>query len=156
MRIGEFERRLSVELRVAYVGRRMTARALAAVGDVGLSEGAWWTLYELSGVPDGLSLVELARRTAFSASAVTAVTDTLAARGWISRERDGEDRRRVVAVITEEGLIALDAGLTCAEQAFATDHVRLSPAQWDSLDRLLALLLADAEVVGTTQRAAAR
>lgn len=148
---------MPVELRVAFVGRRMAARALAAVEDVGLSEGAWWTLYELAGAVGRLSLVDVARRTGFSASAVTAATDTLAARGLISRERDGEDRRRVLAVITEAGLTALDACLACAEQAFTPDRVRLEPAQWESLERLLTLLVDDpARFAGATRRVAAR
>ena len=121
----------------------MAGRALAAVEGVGISEGAWWVLYGLAGTPGGLPLVQLARRTGFSASTVTAVTDQLAARGWISRERAADDRRRVVAVVTEAGLTALDAGLDSAEQAFAADRSRLSPAQWQSLDRLLLLLSTD-------------
>lgn len=134
---------MPVQLRVADVGRRMAGRALAAVEGVGISEGAWWVLYGLAGTPGGLPLVQLARRTGFSASTVTAVTDQLAARGWISRERAADDRRRVVAVVTEAGLTALDAGLDSAEQAFAADRSRLSPAQWQSLDRLLLLLSTD-------------
>ena len=148
---------MPVELRVAYVGRRMAARALAAVQDVGISEGAWWVLHELVGAPGGLPLVELARRTAFSASAVTAVTDQLAARGWISRERATGDRRQVVAALTKAGRTALDAGLARAEQAFTAERGRLSPVQWQQLELLLTRLVPGlAEETAPAHRQAAR
>jgi DNA-binding MarR family transcriptional regulator len=114
---------LPVELRVADVGRRMAGRVLAAVEDAGISEGAWWVLYELASTPGGLPLTQLARRTGFSASTMTAVTDHLAALGWTSRER-------AAAVVTEAGLSALDAGLDAAERAFAADRARRSGRTW--------------------------
>ena len=126
-----------MQLLVAEAGRRMAACALAAVQDVGLSEGAWWVLHELAVTPDGLALVQLAHRTGFSPSTVTGVTDHLAARGWIRRERATDDRRRIVAIITEQGCAVLNAGLARAEAAFTSHRDRLTPAQWHTLRQLL-------------------
>ena len=119
----------------------MTARAQAVVGDVGLSEGAWWVLYELARACRGLSLVEVAHRTSLSPSTVTAVTDHLAGRGWIDRARAVGDRRRVVVVITAAGTHALEAGLARCEQEFAAQRDRLTAAEWQTLDAILVRLL---------------
>jgi len=96
-------RPLPVELLISAAGRRMAVAALAALRDVGISEGAWWVLYELTTAGSGLSLVEVARRSGLSPSTVTTVTDHLAERGWIVRERAEDDRRRVVAQMTSAG-----------------------------------------------------
>ncbi|PWK26123.1 hypothetical protein BC793_1675 [Actinoplanes xinjiangensis] len=49
----------------------MTVTALHTVAEVGISEGAWWVLYELAHADQGLSLVDIVGLTPFSASAVT-------------------------------------------------------------------------------------
>ena len=130
----------TVELLISDLGRRMTAQALAAVHSAGISEGAWWVLYELAHVTHGLSLVDVAHRTALSPSTVTTVTDQLAARGWIERARAADDRRRVVVVITELGADVLDDALTCCDKVFATHRDRLTTAEWQQLQHLLTRL----------------
>ncbi|GAA4609524.1 hypothetical protein GCM10023107_92030 [Actinoplanes octamycinicus] len=115
----------------------MTMHALAAVDSVGISEGAWWVLYELAHATHGLSLIEVAQRTSLSPSTVTTVTDQLAARGWIDRERAADDRRRVVVVITDAGADVLDEALARCETKFAEYHSRLTGAEWQQLQDLL-------------------
>ena len=132
--------RLPVELVISDLGRRMAAQALAAVDGAGISEGAWWVLYELAHVSHGLSLVEVAHRTSLSPSTVTTVTDQLAARGWIERARAVDDRRRVVVVITEAGAAVLEDGLDRCETAFAADRHRLTADEWQQLQQLLTRL----------------
>ena len=75
-----------------------------------------------------------------AATATTLVT-TLETRGWVVRERDPDDRRRVVVSLTEDGSKVLEAGDVVAESAMADLLARLSPEQ-------LARLLTGLEVLG--------
>jgi DNA-binding MarR family transcriptional regulator len=50
-------------------------------------------------------LGELASFAGSSKSAMTRLVDGLERRGWVSRRRDAEDRRRVVAELTKAGLV---------------------------------------------------
>lgn len=50
-----------------------------------------------------VSLSELARSVHLSSSTVIGILDRLEHKGWIRRERDRRDRRRVNAYLTEEG-----------------------------------------------------
>ncbi|MBB4743985.1 DNA-binding MarR family transcriptional regulator [Actinoplanes octamycinicus] len=133
-------RALPVELMISDVGRRMTALALAALDEAGLSEGGWWVLGALASVEDGLSLVDVAHRTALSSSTVTTVTEQLAERGWIERRRAVDDRRRVLVAITPAGRVVLGQARAQCEQAFAAHHDALSSEEWQQLTTLLGRL----------------
>lgn len=86
---------------------------------------------------EGASCTEVSDRMVTKDSDVTRLLDRLEARGLISRGRASEDRRRVVARITEDGLSVL-AGL---DGPVAETHRRqlghLSEAQLATLGKLL-------------------
>ncbi len=68
----------------------------------------------LSGLADGSNASSaLAHRLAVSAPSVTAVVDGLVARGFVEREADTDDRRRLTLLLTPTG----DATLRAADDA---------------------------------------
>jgi DNA-binding MarR family transcriptional regulator len=69
-----------------------------------LSSNQYNVLRILRGAPDGLSCGEVGNRMITRDPDITRMLDRLAKRGLISRTRDANDRRTVVARITQEGL----------------------------------------------------
>jgi DNA-binding MarR family transcriptional regulator len=69
-----------------------------------LSSTQYNVLRILRGAPDGLPCGEIASRMITRDPDVTRLLDRLEKRGLISRSREAEDRRTVVARITPEGL----------------------------------------------------
>ncbi len=67
------------------------------------------------------------------ATATTLIT-TLESRGWVSREHDPEDRRRVVVTVTDAGLERLTAAQRAAEDSMVS---ALDPLSDDDVRRLL-------------------
>lgn len=130
-------RRLPAGLVIAAAGRRMTAEALAAMADLGVGEGAWCVLYAVATAGPDVALVDVARRTGLSPSAVMAISDRLAKRGWLERVRATTDHRRVVLTMRAAGYAVLDAGLARCEAAFAAVQGR-DARECDELKRLLA------------------
>ena len=122
---------------VSAAGRQLTATGMAALNRYGVTEAGWWVLHEIAAVPEGLSLVEVARRAQLGASTVTTISDQLAAAGWITRCRDRVDRRRVVAVLTPAGRAVIDEARVEVSTALAVIWERLSAAERDTLTRLL-------------------
>jgi DNA-binding MarR family transcriptional regulator len=55
------------------------------------------------------TLKDLAERLSVSAPSMSATVSTLEARGWLTRERDAQDRRIVWIALTEEGRRAYEA-----------------------------------------------
>lgn len=58
--------------------------------------------------PEGLATLDIAERMLERAPGVTRLLDRLGKAGLVQRERDTEDRRRVVVEITREGLSLLE------------------------------------------------
>ncbi len=54
--------------------------------------------------PDGLPTLTISERMMEKTPGVTRLLDRLEKRGWVARERDSEDRRRVWVKITRDGL----------------------------------------------------
>jgi DNA-binding MarR family transcriptional regulator len=98
---------------------------LAAECDMTLAE--YEVLSHLAEAPDRrLRMNELADLARLSPSGLTRRFDALARRGWVTRERCDDDRRGVVAKLTEEGL----------EQQKAAAPVHLRGARTYFLDEL--------------------
>jgi DNA-binding MarR family transcriptional regulator len=105
---------------------RTFARALVVVPRVleaelqaahGVTMTEYFVLVNLSEAPDRrLRMSELATRGALSLSAISRVVDGLERRGMVSRERCPEDRRGLLAVLS-------DRGLACLVEAYPT-HLR--------------------------------
>lgn len=85
------------------------ARVDASFHDGRLSLPRTGALYHLSKGP--LPLSELAERLHCGRSNVTSLVDRLERESWIRREPDPDDRRVVLAVLTEEGRTVLNRAL---------------------------------------------
>lgn len=104
----------------------------------GLTLSDYEVLVCLSEAPEGrLRMGSVADRTVSTRSAISRSTDRLVARGWVRRERSGEDQRGFYAQLTDEGQEALDR--------LAPDHVAtvrsalidlLDPAELAVLERI--------------------
>src|SRR5262249_51275020 len=78
--------------------------AADALTDLGLTAGAFFALLELSdSSPAGLAPSELARRLAVARRTATLYVDILTRQGWVARSAHPEDRRMVLAQLTEQG-----------------------------------------------------
>lgn len=80
------------------------------------------------------TLGEIARIQGVTPATATTLVTTLESRGWVIREHDLEDRRRVVVSLTDEGTTVLARSQAIAEAAMAD---LLEPLTSDQLTRLL-------------------
>lgn len=97
-------------------GRLAEARLDAALAGLGLSSPRVWVLLHLVDAGGSLPLGDLAERTGFVKSNATQMVDRMQAEGLARRVYDPEDRRRVLAEVTDEGRGRLTDGLRVAEQ----------------------------------------
>jgi DNA-binding MarR family transcriptional regulator len=79
--------------------------ATDVLADLDLTAGAFGALLELSEVsPGGLAPSELARRLCVARRTATLYVDILERQGWAARQAHPDDRRMVLATLTEEGM----------------------------------------------------
>src|SRR3954470_16341453 len=111
--------------------------------DAGLTHMGYIVLFTLSERPDRrLSMSRLAKLVSASLSRLSHVVARLEAQGWVRRERDPEDGRVQIAVLTDDGyakVVASAAGHAEAVQQLVFD--RLTPAQVRQLVKLADALL---------------
>ena len=69
----------------------------------GLSMGEAPVLDLLAREKGGMGPSDLADRLGYTRSRMTRILDSLVAKGFVSRQGDPADRRRVIAVVTDEG-----------------------------------------------------
>jgi DNA-binding MarR family transcriptional regulator len=122
-------------LRTADVVRRGLSRI---VEPYGITLQQYNVLRILRGAhPEPLPTLEIGERLIEQTPGITRLLDRLEEKGYVRRERSGEDRRLVHARVTPaalELLAALDADVDAADEAAMT---ALSPAQVRQLVRLL-------------------
>ena len=83
--------------------------ATEILSDLGVTAGAFFALLELEAVGDaGIAPSELARRLAVARRTATLYVDILVKNGWVSREAHPDDKRMILARLTEDGRIVLD------------------------------------------------
>ena len=112
---AEEERVWRTFARALVVVPRVLEAELQAAHSVTMTE--YFVLVNLSEAPDRrLRMSELAARGAMSLSAISRVVDGLERRGLVERERCPEDRRGLLAVLS-------DPGLACLVEAYPT-HLR--------------------------------
>lgn len=128
---------------LAKAGRLAEARLDSALSGLGLSSARVWVLLHLVDAGGALSLKELAERTGFVKSNATQMADRLQAEGLARRAYDPEDRRRVLAEVTEEGRGRLAEGLRVAEEVQRGLLGPLGPEGRDELAGLLERLFDD-------------
>ena len=122
--------------------------------DAGLTHMGYIVLFTLSEQPDRrLSMSRLAKMVSASLSRLSHVVARLEAQGWMRRERDPEDGRVQIAVLTDAGydkVVSSAPGHAEAVQQLVFD--RLSPAQVRQLVKLAdALLESPVEVKAADQ-----
>jgi DNA-binding MarR family transcriptional regulator len=111
--------------------------------DAGLTHMGYIVLFTLSERPDRrLSMSRLAKLVSASLSRLSHVVARLEAQGWVRRERDPEDGRVQIAVLTDPGyakVVGTAPGHAEAVQQLVFD--RLTPAQVRQLVKLADALL---------------
>jgi DNA-binding MarR family transcriptional regulator len=101
------------------------------LADLGVTAGAFFALLELQAVDHpGLAPSELARRLAVARRTATLYVDILLKHGWVSRSAHPDDKRMILAKLTDEGRELLaTVGVTYKEQlARLMDSLNLTQA----------------------------
>jgi DNA-binding MarR family transcriptional regulator len=76
----------------------------------GISEGEYGVLVNLSEAPEHrLRMCDLAQRLRMSPSGLTRRIDGMVRHGWVAREPSHDDRRVMLAVLTDDGMAKLGA-----------------------------------------------
>ncbi|HUJ15745.1 MAG TPA: MarR family winged helix-turn-helix transcriptional regulator [Thermoanaerobaculia bacterium] len=101
---------------------RLTDRA--AQSQLGLSGAQLFVLHELGKTP-ALSLSELAERTRTDQSSVSVVVSRLVENGYITRDRDSRDARRLVLNLTRSGRAVAEKSPPVAQEKIidALEHI---------------------------------
>ncbi len=118
-----------------------------ALEDLHLTAGAFNALVELGKVGDrGIAPSELARRLAVARRTATLYVDILTRQGWAVRESHPEDRRMVLARLSEKGQALLDNEGERYQRRLADLLGEMSPDQADRLRQLLAQITSEIRV----------
>ena len=106
--------------------------------DAGLTHMGYFVLSALSEQPDRrLAMSKLAKQVSASLSRLSHVVARLEAQGWVRRERDPEDGRVQIAVLTEAGFAkVVESAPGHAEAVQQLIFDRLSAAQMRQLAKL--------------------
>ncbi|MFB9688699.1 MarR family winged helix-turn-helix transcriptional regulator [Amycolatopsis plumensis] len=116
--------------------RRGVGRIDAALAGQGVALRDYYVLVCIgeSGPP---SQQRVADRLGLDRSDLVKVLDRLEAAGWVSRERDTEDRRRHVLTLTEHGRATVGKVEEVSNAVNGELLARLSPGEQETLHRLL-------------------
>ncbi|GIF16381.1 MarR family winged helix-turn-helix transcriptional regulator [Actinoplanes teichomyceticus] len=127
---------------IAALSRQLTARMAMVLEQHALTEAGWWLLTELAVAPDGgLPLNEVARRARLGASTATLLSDQFAERGLLVRERSPQNRRLVLAQLTEAGRRRVTEVRGQLNELFGGTYARLTADEQQTLSRLLTRML---------------
>jgi DNA-binding MarR family transcriptional regulator len=133
-------------LALARADDRVQRSLTEALGRSGLTPTKFNVLMELAASPEGgMALCDIGRRLIRSAPNITTLVDRLEADGFVRREPDPEDRRRVVARITDDGWKALRRGAPAVFEAERALLRAMAPKERTTLERLLHTVAADEE-----------
>ena len=113
----------------------------ALEAECGLSLAKLSVLLKLRAEEDGLPLGVLAERLRCVKSNVTQLVDRLVAEGLVRRVVGSRDRRRVWAVVTDEGRRLSDRGEAARRRAEEALLAPLGPAERETLAELLRRLM---------------
>lgn len=109
------------------VGRALGHLADDAIRPSGLAEAEFRVLMQLYSRPDGVgNPSELCAGSAHSPANISRITDTLVARGLISRTASEQDRRRMILSVTSEGEALIRSFLPAAYRQIGTLFATLS------------------------------
>ncbi len=99
----------------------------AAQSDLGLSAAQLFVLHELAKTP-AMSLSELAEKTRTDQSSVSVVVSRLVENGFVMRERDGRDARRLILNLTKNGRAIAEKSPPAAQEKILEVLDRMPPA----------------------------
>lgn len=105
---------------------RLTDRASQT--ELGLSAAQLFVVQELGKTP-AISLSDLAERTRTDQSSVSVVVSRLVEAGFVSRDRDRRDARRLVLNLTKTGRAVADKSPPVAQEKILEALDRLPPAE---------------------------
>lgn len=115
--------------------------ATHALADLDLTAGAFAALLELEAAAErGLAPSELARRLAVARRTATLYVDILSRHGWVERAAHPDDRRMVLARLTDAGHCLLAERACAHKQRLAALLNDMSPLQAERLRQLLMLI----------------
>jgi DNA-binding MarR family transcriptional regulator len=142
---------LGVTGRLSRLGQHMADRDDAVFGRFGVSRGEVGLLSALriSGPAHQLSPTQLGRGLMLSSAGVTSRLDRLERRGLVTRLPDPADRRGIIVELTDAGLALVDEAVAAKTQADRQLLARMDPADVESLQRLLRILLSALEPPGS-------
>lgn len=102
--------------------------ARAAQGELGISGAQLFVLQELEKTP-AMSLSELARKTRTDQSSVSVVVSRLVEGGFVMRERDARDARRLVLTLTKSGRALAAKSPPAVQEKMIEIPERMQPAE---------------------------
>jgi DNA-binding MarR family transcriptional regulator len=105
---------------------RLTDRA--AQSELGLSGAQLFVLHELGKTP-ALSLSELAEKTRTDQSSVSVVVSRLVDGGYVARERDRRDARRLVLTLTKTGRALAEKSPPVAQEKIIDSLEHMAPSE---------------------------
>lgn len=121
--------------------------ASEALEDLHLTAGAFNALVELGKVGDkGIAPSELARRLAVARRTATLYVDILTRQGWAVRESHPDDRRMVLARLSDKGRDLLETNGEHYQRRLADLLGEMTPSQADRLRQMLAQITAEIRV----------
>lgn len=124
---------------------RVVADRLARdIGLDGVTSDHWRVLRHLSDGA-GHSMGELAEREGINPPTLTKLVDRMVSKSMVQRAADPEDSRRVVVYATDGGLDLFNELQSRIDQHHASMGVLLGPRNARQLERLLTLLIDEAE-----------
>ena len=95
---------------------------------VGLSSAQLFVMHELAKTP-AMSLSELAAKTLTDQSSVSVVVSRLVERGYVMRERDRRDARRLVLTLTKAGRTVTEQSPPAVQERMIEIFERMQPAE---------------------------
>lgn len=128
---------------LARTNRRLRRQAEQRLGPLGVTPGQVRVLRALSRAEKPLRIGDLARRLDVVPRSATSVVDDLERLGHVRRERDPQDRRATLVVLTAGGTSVLDELRRRRRAGLAELLDRLTPAEQVELVRLLTRLAGD-------------
>lgn len=143
--------------------QRFSARTVLFQGaiarDLGLNTTELICYRLISLAESGITATELAQSNAVTLPAITAIVDRLEDRGFIRRERDPHDRRRVLLYPAAKGIARTDAAYERYSKRIAPYLAGYSTTEFETIVRFLKdveVIMRDHLLAGVNEPAAKR
>jgi DNA-binding MarR family transcriptional regulator len=107
---NESEEKILVLKKLVHAASLVEARVETALGGTGLSISKYAALDRLIKASEPLLLTRLAEQLSCVKSNITQLVDRLEADGFVARKDDPQDRRSILATITDEGRRRYETG----------------------------------------------